>query len=89
MSIKSKFQGLKRKIMMPLMTASTAVVLAVPTFAADPVSSDGVIDATAFDPMVSGITGNVGAVLPKVIVVLGLLVGIGVVIGLVRKHAKA
>ena len=34
------------------------------------------------------VTSNVSAILPKVIVIVGLLIGLGVVIGLIKKHAR-
>lgn len=64
-----------------------SVLLAVPAFASSSVA-DGTIDPALFDPMVTAVTGNIGAVLPKVLIIVGLLVGIGVVIALVKRNAK-
>ncbi|WP_140401333.1 hypothetical protein, partial [Anaerotruncus colihominis] len=78
----------RRRISMLAAAWTIMVLMAVPAFAAESsaASGDGVLDPSLFDPLVSGITGNISAVLPKVIVVVALLVGLGVVIGLVKKH---
>lgn len=83
--MKKVLDAAKRKLFTVAAAGTTMALTAVPAFAAE---GDGVLDPTLFDPLVSGITGNISAVLPKVIVVVALLVGLGVVIGLVKKHAR-
>lgn len=79
----------RRRISMLAAAWTIMVLMAVPAFAAGSSAPDsGTLDPELFDPLVSGITGNISAVLPKVIVVVALLVGLGVVIGLVKKHAR-
>lgn len=79
----------KRKCLSLAVGATSVMMLSVPSFAADVVDPlTGVIDPTAFDPLVSSVTGNVAAALPKVVVVVGLLLGLGVVIALFRRNAR-
>lgn len=88
--MKKVLDAAKRKLFTVAAAGTTMALTAVPAFAAElsAASGEGVLDPTLFDPLVSGITGNISAVLPKVIVVVALLVGLGVVIGLVKKHAR-
>lgn len=89
--MKKVLDAAKRKLFTVAAAGTTMALTAVPAFAAEPGASGettGVLDPELFDPLVSGITGNISAVLPKVIVVVALLVGLGVVIGLVKKHAR-
>ena len=73
----------RRRISMLAAAWTIMVLMAVPAFAAGSSAPDsGTLDPELFDP------GNISAVLPKVIVVVALLVGLGVVIGLVKKHAR-
>lgn len=75
----------QRKAMVPVVGMTTALMMSVSAFAEEPTAT---IDPALFDPLVTSVTGNVSAVLPKVLIVVGLLVGIGVVIALFKKHAK-
>ncbi len=88
--MKKVLNAAKRKLFTVAAAGTTMALMAVPAFAAESsgAPADGVLDPTLFDPLVSGITGNISAVLPKVIVVVALLVGLGVVIALVKKHAR-
>ena len=88
--MKKVLDAAKRKLFTVAAAGTTMALTAVPAFAAESsaASGEGVLDPTLFDPLVSGITGNISAVLPKVIVVVALLVELGVVIGLVKKHAR-
>ena len=88
--MKKVLDAAKRKLFTVAAAGTTMALTAVPAFAAESLaaSGEGVLDPTLFDPLVSGLTGNISAVLPKVIVVVALLVGLGVVIGLVKKHAR-
>ena len=89
--IKEVFANFKRKAMVPVVGVSSAVMLSVPAFAADGdtvANADGVIDPALFDPLVNGVTGNISAVLPKILIVVGVIVGIGVVITLFKRHAR-
>lgn len=82
---------IKRKALGVCVAVSLAVMTAVPTFASGSpafANSDGIIDSSAFDPLVTGVTGNIGVVMPKVLIVIALLIGIGVAIALFKKHAK-
>lgn len=81
---------LKRKVLAASVAVSVAVMTAVPALASSPpafANSDGVIDSAAFDPLVTGITGNIGVVMPKVMIILALLIGLGVAIALFKKNA--
>ncbi|OUP62226.1 hypothetical protein B5F11_20870 [Anaerotruncus colihominis] len=87
--MKKVLDAVKRKLFTVAAAGTTMALTAVPAFAAGSSAPDsGTLDPELFDPLVSGITGNISAVLPKVIVVVALLVGLGVVIGLVKKHAR-
>lgn len=88
--MKKVLNAAKRKLFTVAAAGATMALMAVPAFAAESsgASVDGVLDPTLFDPLVSGITGNISAVLPKVIAVVALLVGLGVVIALVKKHTR-
>lgn len=87
--MKKVLDAAKRKLFTVAAAGTTMALMAVPAFAAGSSAPDsGTLDPELFDPLVSGITGNISAVLPKVIVVVALLVGLGVVIGLVKKHAR-
>lgn len=84
--IKAFVSAQKCKLMFAAVPVATAMMAAVPAFAT--ISADGTIDPTLFDPLVTGITSNIGAVMPKLMIILALLVGLGVVIMLVKKHAR-
>ncbi len=89
-SLKEVFRTFRRRAVMASVCSATAMMLAVPAFASGSSGSgtDGALDPTLFDPLVSGVTSNISAVLPKVLIVVALLVGLGVVISLFKKHAK-
>lgn len=90
--MKSVVTRLKKKMLSAMVAVSVTASLSVSAFASGTppfVGADGVIDPTVFDPLSTSITANVGAVMPKVIVVVGLLIAIGIVFAFFRKHAKA
>lgn len=91
--LKSVFARFNRKAMAVSLAVTSVMMLSVPAFAVEgaPIidTTTGIVDATAFDPLVTSVTGNIGAVFPKVVIILGLVVGLSVVIGFVRKNAKA
>ena len=79
----------RRKVCAPMIGAMTVCALSVPAFAAEPVDPvTGVVDPAAFDPLVTAVTGNVSALMPKVLVVVGLILGVTVAIGFFKRHAK-
>lgn len=83
------FERFKQKAVMTACCASAAMMLAIPSFAVDDTTTAGsTLDPTLFDPLVNGVTSNISAVLPKVLVVVALLVGLGVVITLFKRHAR-
>lgn len=86
--IQETFANCKMKLMAPAVGLSTALMLSVPAFAAEDGATSATIDPALFDPLVDGVTGNVSAVMPKVLVVVGLLTGLGVVLALFKKHAR-
>lgn len=71
-----------------MVAISALVMMAIPSFAADLDLSTGVLPADAFDPMVTAVTSNIGAVLPKVLILAGLIIGIGLAVMLFKKFAK-
>lgn len=85
---KLAFGSLSRKIMLFPLAVSSMVMMAIPSFAADLDLSTGVLPADAFDPMVTAVTSNIGAVLPKVLILAGLIIGIGLAVMLFKKFAK-
>ena len=87
-NLKEVFRMFRRRAVMASVCAASAMLLAVPAFASSGTSTDGALDPALFDPLVSGVTSNISAVLPKVLIVVALLVGLGVVISLFKKHAK-
>lgn len=86
--IKAFVSARKKALLMAAMPAATAMMAVVPAFATPAIDADGVIDPTLFDPLVTGVTGNIGAVMPKLLIIVAMLVGIGVVIALVKKNAR-
>lgn len=89
--MKSIVTSFQKKMLSAMVAVSVTASLSVSAFAAGTpfVGADGVIDPTVFDPLSTSITANVGAVMPKVIVVVGLLIAIGIVFAFFKKHAKA
>ncbi len=79
---------LEQRLSAWLVAVCTVALLSVQAFASGSSSASETLDPALFDPLVSGVTSNVSAILPKVIVIVGLLIGLGVVIGLIKKHAR-
>lgn len=78
----------QRKAMVPVVGMTTALMMSVSAFAAEGDTATATIDPALFDSLVTGVVGNISAVLPKVLVVIALLLGLGAVIALFKKHAR-
>ena len=81
-------RSIQQRLSAWLVAVCTVALLSVPAFASGISAPGETLDPALFDPLVSGVTSNVSAILPKVIVIVGLLIGLGVVIGLIKKHAR-
>lgn len=86
-TLKLAFSNLSRKFILLPLAVSSLVMMSIPSFAADDIST-GVLPADTFEPMVTAVTSNIGAVLPKVLILAGLIIGIGVAVMIFKKFAK-
>lgn len=86
--IRKRGRSIQQRLSAWLVAVCTVALLSVSAFASGSSTPSETLDPALFDPLVSGVTSNVSAILPKVIVIVGLLIGLGVVIGLIKKHAR-
>lgn len=68
-------------------TAVVAVGTAVTAFASEPAKV--AITSEMLNPLVDSVTANIGVILPVGIVIFGILIGVSMVPGLIKKFTKA
>lgn len=91
MKLRERFVLHKRKIMCALAPVGVMAAMSVPAFAEE-VSGGNALDSVVvttdmLTPIVDAVTANVRVILPVGLVIFGILLGIGLIRGILKKFA--